>query len=59
LLRVAAAKDAPDTISPERLGWWLRRNGGRVVGTVDANGKPQRYRLVRGSQRRAFQLTAV
>jgi hypothetical protein len=63
LLRVAATRGAPDTVSPERLGWWLRRNSGRVVGIVDANGNSQRYRLIkapaRAHRRAAFQLVAV
>jgi hypothetical protein len=63
LLRVAATKDALDTVSPERLGWWLRRNNGRVVGIVDTNGNRQRYRLIKGAarahRRPAFQLVAV
>jgi hypothetical protein len=47
LLRVAAAKDASDTVSSERLGQWLRRISGRVVGLVDADGEPHRYRLIK------------
>jgi hypothetical protein len=31
LLRVAEDKKDRTTISPERLGWWLRSNNGRVV----------------------------
>jgi RepB DNA-primase from phage plasmid len=31
LLRVAAAKGKEGSVSPERLGWWLRRISGRVV----------------------------
>jgi putative DNA primase/helicase len=31
LLRVAAAKGKSDDVSPDRLGWWLRRISGRVV----------------------------
>jgi hypothetical protein len=52
LLRVAAGKDG-QTVSAERLGWWLRRISGRVVGG---------YRLIRahGNAARAeFQLDQV
>jgi hypothetical protein len=48
LLRVAANKNAPDTVSPDRVGWWLRRISGRVVSIADADGKMHRYRLVKG-----------
>src|SRR5262249_49882641 len=47
LLRVAARKDAPDVVSVERLGWWLRSISGRVVSIVDADEKTLRYRLIR------------
>jgi hypothetical protein len=61
-LRVAAAKGAPDTVSADRLGWWLRKMSGRVVSLVDANGETHRYRLIKGqtARRRAcFQLVEV
>jgi len=56
LLRVAADKNARDVVSPDRLGWWLRRISGRVVSVVDADGKTHRYRLMKGSgtHRRAW-----
>jgi hypothetical protein len=38
LLKVAAAKGKGSEVSPERLGWWLRRISGRVV---------NKHRLVR------------
>jgi hypothetical protein len=47
LLRVAAVKNAPDTVSADRLGWWLRRITGRIVGIADANGTRHQYRLIR------------
>jgi hypothetical protein len=63
LLRIAAAKDAPDTVSPDRLGWWLRRISGRIVSVNDANGPAHQYRLIRGrttGYRRAyFQLVEI
>jgi hypothetical protein len=63
LLRVAAAKSAPDAVSPDRLGWWLRRISGRIVSVADANGARHSYRLARGRStgyRRAyFQLVEV
>ena len=62
LRRVAAAKGAPDTISPDRLGWWLHKISGQIVSTLDAGGATYRYRLLRGqtSRRRAcFQLVRV
>jgi hypothetical protein len=61
-LHVAAAKGAPDTVSADRLGWWLRKISGRVVSLVDANGETHRYRLIKGqtARRRAcFQLVEV
>jgi hypothetical protein len=39
LLRVAAMKGRENEISPDRLGWWLRRISGRIVGG---------HRLVKG-----------
>lgn len=62
LLRVAGAKDARGTVSPDRLGWWLRRISGRVVDLVDADGKTHRYRLIKkqGARGRAyFQLVEI
>src|SRR5262249_8461974 len=62
LLRVAAAKDAPNVVSPDRLGWWLRRISGRVVSLVDANGERHRYRLIKGQATRgrtSFQLVEI
>jgi len=48
LLRVAAAKNAPDIVSADRLGWWLRRIAGRIVSIDDVTGVRRRYRLIRG-----------
>jgi hypothetical protein len=62
LLRVAAAKDAPDTVSPERLGWWLRRISGRIVNVNDASGTGHPYRLIRSRTARIripFQLVRI
>jgi putative DNA primase/helicase len=63
LLRVAAAKNTPDIISADRLGWWLRRITGRIVSVNDVNGVAHRYRLSKGhiaQYRRAyFQLTEI
>jgi hypothetical protein len=62
LLRVAARKDAPDVVSAERLGWWLRNISGRVVSITDANGQPHRYRLLRNQGKARhfhFQLVEV
>jgi putative DNA primase/helicase len=59
LLRVARAKNAPDTVSADRLGWWLRRISGRVISIVDVDGKKHRYRLIRqrpGKRHRCFRL---
>jgi hypothetical protein len=53
LLRVAASKGDAGVISPDRLGWWLRKISGRVV-----NG----HRLVRGrsgTARPNFQLSKI
>jgi hypothetical protein len=47
LLRVAAAKGDPTTISAERLGHWLRKISGRIVPLIDAQGTQRKYRLVR------------
>ena len=44
LLRVAASKKNDTVISPDRLGWWLRRISGRVVGD---------FRLVMGRLNKA------
>jgi putative DNA primase/helicase len=52
LLRVAATKSAAGTVSPERLGWWMRRISGRVVSLVDADGKVRQYRLIKQSGRK-------
>src|SRR5262249_29297636 len=63
LLRVAAIKGAPDIVSPERLGWWLRRISGRGVSIVDADEKTHRYRLIKGStgtrRRACFRLVEI
>jgi hypothetical protein len=63
LLRVAAAKGAPDTVSPDRLGWWLRRISGRIVSVNDASATARQYRLIRsrttGYRRAYFQLTEI
>jgi hypothetical protein len=63
LLRVAAAKSAPDTVSPDRLGWWLRRISGRIVSINDASGATHQYRLVRsrttGYRRAYFQFVEI
>jgi hypothetical protein len=53
LLRVAAAKGRPGDVSPDRLGWWLRRISGRIV---------NQHRLVRGQDRTqvaSFQLVRL
>jgi hypothetical protein len=47
LLRIATAKGAPGTVSPDRLGWWLRKTSGRIVGVNDASGTAHQYRLIR------------
>jgi hypothetical protein len=39
LLKIAAAKGNAESISPDRLGWWLRRISGRVV---------SKHRLIKG-----------
>jgi putative DNA primase/helicase len=63
LLRVAAAKGAPDTVSPDRLGWWLRGISGRIVSITDATGAVRKYRLIRGQvmhrRRACFQLLEI
>jgi hypothetical protein len=62
LLRIAARKDAPDVVSTERFGWWLRSISGRVVSITDANEKTRRYRLIRKQSRTRqtnFQLVEV
>jgi hypothetical protein len=59
LLRVARAKNTPDTVSADRLGWWLRRISGRVISIVDGDGKKHQYRLIRqrpGMRHRCFRL---
>jgi hypothetical protein len=33
LAAVKAKKDDPAAVSPDSLGWWLRRNAGRISGT--------------------------
>jgi hypothetical protein len=53
LLKAAAARGSPSVVSPERLGKWLRRISGRIVG---------RRRLMREQDRNhivMFRLTAV
>jgi len=47
LLRIAASKADPNTVSAERLGRWLRKISGRIVSLLDAQGAPHKYRLVR------------
>jgi putative DNA primase/helicase len=62
LLRVARIKDAPDTVSADRLGWWLRRISGRIVSLADTNGETHRYRLIKGQGSRGracFRLVEV
>jgi hypothetical protein len=51
LLRVASAKNVPDTVSAERLGWWLHKISGRIVRITDTNGAVHRYRLIKGQGR--------
>ena len=51
LLRIAAAKSDPNTISAERLGHWLRKISGRVVSLTDAQGTQHKYRLIREQDR--------
>ncbi|HEY2229773.1 MAG TPA: hypothetical protein VGI22_18950 [Xanthobacteraceae bacterium] len=43
LLKVAATKGNAESVSPERLGWWLRRISGRVV---------DKHRLIKGHDQR-------
>ena len=63
LLRVAAPKGDPRTISRERLGHWLRKISGRVVRLTDTQGAQHKYRLVRAPNDRTgyarFQLEEV
>jgi hypothetical protein len=63
LLRVAAAKNAPDVVSADRLGWWLRKITGRIVSISDASGVAHQYRLSRGRatqhRRPYFQLMEI
>jgi hypothetical protein len=63
LLRVAASKADPGTISVERLGHWLRKINGRIVRLVDAQGAQHKYRLVQAQSTRTgharFQLEKV
>jgi hypothetical protein len=63
LLRVAAARSAPDTVSPDRLGWWLRGISGRIVSIADANGVTHQYRLIKRQvmhrRRACFQLLEI
>ena len=63
LLRVAASKTDPSTISVERLGHWLRKISGRIVRLVDAQGMQHKYRLVQAQSARTgharFQLEEV
>jgi hypothetical protein len=63
LLRIAATKGAPDTVSPDRLGWWLRGISGRIVSVTDATGVARQYRLTRGQvmhrRRACFQLLEI
>jgi hypothetical protein len=51
LLRVAAAKNDPSTVSAERLGHWLRKISGRIVRLTDAHGTGHKYRLIREQDR--------
>ena len=63
LLRVAASKGDPNTISSERLGHWLRKISGRIVRLIDAQGTQRKYRLARVQDdrigRARFQLEEV
>jgi hypothetical protein len=62
LLRIAAAKNSPGTVSAERLGHWLRRISGRIVSVTDAQGAQRKYRLIRGqdrTKRACFRLVEV
>ena len=64
LLRVAAARSTPDTLSPERLGLWLRRISGRIVSVSDASGAVHQYRIIKGQMmqrhhRACFQLVRI
>jgi hypothetical protein len=63
LLRVAAAKNDPNTVSADRLGLWLRKVSGRIVRLTDAQGVSRKYRLVKLSDDRVgrarFQLEEV
>jgi hypothetical protein len=47
LLRIAASKADPNTVSAERLGRWLRKISGRIVSLLDAQGALHKYRLVK------------
>jgi len=51
LLRVAASKGDPNTISADRLGLWLRKISGRIVKLIDAQGAEHKYRLTREQDR--------
>ena len=63
LLRVAASKGDPNTVSVERLGHWLRKISGRIVRLIDAQGMQHKYRLIRvrddRNGRAQFQLEEV
>jgi RepB DNA-primase N-terminal domain len=63
LLRVAASKGDPNTISAERLGHWLRKISGRIVRLTDVQGAQHKYRLSRAQDDRTtrarFQLEEV
>jgi len=62
LLRVAASKGDPNTVSVERLGHWLRKISGRIVKLTDAQGTERKYRLIREqdrSHRALFRLEEV
>jgi hypothetical protein len=62
LLRIAAAKNSPATVSAERLGHWLRRISGRIVSVTDAQGVQRKYRLIREqgrSHRTGFKLVEI
>jgi len=63
LLRVAASKTDPSTISVERLGHWLRKISGRIVRLIDSQGMQHKYRLVQAQSARTgharFQLEEV
>jgi putative DNA primase/helicase len=48
LLRIAAAKGAPDTVSVDRLGRWLHKISGRIVSADDTSGATHQCRLIKG-----------